>query len=176
MDSSEQTTSSLLPSSTPPSLANSLHLADLIRSSSITPVVATKSLLKRLTNENPNVQLLAVQVIDICVKNGGNPFLLAISDSGLSEFPKELEAIVRGSGNREVKDLAKAKLQDWAGAFEGKESLRESDLGRSYRRLIRDGFDFPERDPNVTAAMVDSLSVRSDHTDWQREHGTDAAL
>ena len=118
------------------------------------------------------MQLLAVQVIDICVKNGGNPFLLAISDSGLSEFPKEVESIVRGSGNREVKDSLKGKLQDWVGAFEGKENLRESDLGRTYRRLVRDGFEFPERDPNVTAAMVDSLSVRP-HSHAHQVRNTD---
>lgn len=155
----DQTTASTLPSSSPPSLPSSLHLADLIRSNRIPPLAATKSLLKRLSSENGTTQLLTIGVIDICIKNGGNPFLLTITDSATTEFTTTIERIIRQGGNYDVRELLKAKFGDWVGAFEGKDNLRESDLGRAYRRLVRDGIEFPQRDPNVTAAMVDSLSA-----------------
>lgn len=153
----EQTTSPLLPSSIPPALTASLHLADLIRSSALPPLTALTSLLKRLANDNPNVQLLALQVLDVCVKNGGTPFLRVVAGF---ETAKVLESLAR-EGQNEVRQLALAKIQDWATAFQGKDELRSTELVRCYERLRRGELPFPKKDPNVTAAMVDSLSVRS---------------
>lgn len=155
----DKTTSDLLPSSTPPDLLSSLRLADLIRSSSVPSASATKSLLKRLTHPNPNVQLLALGVFDICVKNGGNAFLAQV---GAKECSAELEGIVRARGegsNREVREKVKAKVQDWATAFAAKSGLGGCELVWAYERMKKDGVEFPPRDPLATAAMVDSLSV-----------------
>ncbi|KAI5475757.1 vacuolar sorting-associated protein VPS27 [Pseudohyphozyma bogoriensis] len=177
----EKTTSELAPSSTPPDLLQTLHLADLIRSSAVPPAVASKALLARLTHLNPNVQLLALAVIDICIKNGGTPFLLQV---GGKEFAVELEKLARGTaeGNRDVKEKVKAKLQDWAGAFEQMDAVRSSELVRSYSRLKDEGLPFPPKDPTATAAMVDSLSApewkdssycsrcRTDFTTFNRKH------
>ena len=148
----------MLPSSAPPDLLASLQLADLIRSSAIPPLAATKSLLRRLKHENPNVQLLALSVLDICVKNGGTPFLVQVAGK---ESASDIESLARGtpSGNRDVKEKVMSKLQDWATAFAAKENLRSSELVRSYERMKNEGLPFPPRDPTATAAMVDSLSV-----------------
>ncbi|KAL8293351.1 hypothetical protein RQP46_000052 [Phenoliferia psychrophenolica] len=154
----EKTTSDLLPSSTPPDLLATLQLADLIRSSSIPPAAATKSLLSRLQHANPNVQLLALAVLDICIKNGGTPFLTQV---GGSEVSGALEVLARGKpdGNRDVRETVLRKLQDWATAFEMMQGLRGTDLVRSYERLRNEGIAFPPKDPTATAAMVDSLSA-----------------
>ncbi|GAA5897435.1 uncharacterized protein JCM6883_006697 [Sporobolomyces salmoneus] len=163
----EKTTSDLLPSSTPVDLAQSLQLADLIRSASVPPPASSKSLLKRLQHSNPNVQLLALQVLDVCIKNGGTPFLLQIADKD-KEFYSGLEALARGTGtggggNRDVKEKVLEKVQEWAEAFKGKEGLRETQLVKTYERLRLEGLPFPKKDPTATAAMVDSLSA----PEWQ---------
>lgn len=156
---SEKTTSELLPSSTPPDLMATLQLADLVRSSSIPPAAATKSLQARLTHANPNVQLLALAVLDVCVKNGGTPFLVLV---GAREFSGALESLARGraDGNRDVREMVLRKVQDWATAFQMMDALKGTELVRAYERMRAEGLPFPPRDPTATAAMVDSLSVR----------------
>ncbi|SCZ88924.1 BZ3500_MvSof-1268-A1-R1_Chr1-1g00829 [Microbotryum saponariae] len=180
----EKTTSDLLPSSTPPDLVASLQLADLIRSTAVPASAASKSIFRRLRHPNPNVQLLALSVLDICVKNGGTPFLTAVAGK---EFANELESLAKGGStssgsNRDVKDKVIAKLQDWATAFVGKEGLKGSELVRVYERMKADGFAFPPTDPTATAAMVESLSApdwkdaayctrcRTDFTTFNRKH------
>ncbi|KAK4047875.1 Vacuolar protein-sorting-associated protein 27 [Microbotryomycetes sp. JL221] len=176
-----KTTSDLLPSSTPPDLVASLQLADLIRSTAVPAQTATKSILRRLKHANPNVQLLALGVLDICVKNGGTPFLIQV---GSKETAQELETLGRGSAstNRDVKERVLAKLQDWATAFQGKDALRHTELVRTYERMRNEGLPFPARDPTATAAMVDSLSApewkdapyctrcRTEFTTFNRKH------
>lgn len=98
------TTSDLLPSATPPDLASTLHLADLIRSSALPPLVAVNAILKRLAHENPNVQLLTLAVLDICIKNGGTPFLIAVA---ARDPATELDRLARGrasTSNRQVQE------------------------------------------------------------------------
>ncbi|ORY88972.1 hypothetical protein BCR35DRAFT_300729 [Leucosporidium creatinivorum] len=177
----DKTTSSLLPSSTPPDLLASLHLADLIRSSALPPLNATKSLLRRLRDDNPNVQLLTLTVLDIAIKNGGTPFLLVVSND---EMAKDLESLGRGGAtvNRDVRERVLAKLQDWATAFAQKDNLKGCDLVRYYDKMKSEGLPFPPRDPTATAAMVDSLSApewtdasyctrcRTDFSTFNRKH------
>jgi growth factor-regulated tyrosine kinase substrate len=155
----DKTTSDLLPSGSAPDIAGALHLADLIRSSSVAPLKATAGFLRRLNHDNPNVQLLTLQVLDIAIKNGGTPFLLVI---GGREPTNDLERLARareGSSNRQVQELVLKLIQDWASAFSAKAGLRDTELVRAYESLRRDGMNFPPRDPLATAAMVDSLSV-----------------
>ncbi|KAK4050791.1 Vacuolar protein-sorting-associated protein 27 [Microbotryomycetes sp. JL201] len=181
VDTTDKTTSDLLPSNAPPDLVASLELADLIRSTAVPPQAATKAFLRRLKHPNPNVQLLALGVLDICVKNGGTPFLVQV---GAKECANELEQLGRGtpSGNRDVKERVLSKVQDWATAFQGKDALRHSELVRTYERMRNEGLPFPARDPTATAAMVDSLSApewkdapyctrcRTEFTTFNRKH------
>lgn len=149
-----------MPSGSAPDIAGALHLADLIRSSSVAPVKATAAFLRRLNHDNPNVQLLTLQVLDIAIKNGGTPFLLVI---GGRELTNDLERLARardGSSNRQVQELVLKLIQDWASAFSAKAGLRDTELVRAYESMRRDNLSFPPRDPLATAAMVDSLSVR----------------
>ncbi|GAA5987188.1 hypothetical protein JCM5350_003275 [Sporobolomyces pararoseus] len=186
----EKTTSDLLPSSTPVDLSLSLQLADLIRSNSIPPSQSCKSLLKRLQHPNPNVQLLSLQVLDVCIKNGGEAFLLQISDKD-SSFVQQLEDFAtnnknkKESINRDVKTKVLEKLQEWSLAFkQGKPELRETRLVKLYDRLKLDpSIEFPTKiDLVATAAMVDSLSApewkdssycqrcRTDFSTFNRKH------
>lgn len=97
-------------------------------------------------------------MLDICIKNGGTPFLVQV---GSREVATELEQLGRStSGNRDVRERVLAKMQDWATAFAGKDSLRGLELVKVYERMKSDSsIPFPARDPTATAAMVDSLSA-----------------
>lgn len=153
----ETCTSSNLPSSTPPPITDSLTLSDLIRSSAVPASHAVKSLQKRLDHSNPNVQLLVISVIDVCVKNGGDGFLKEI---GTREFSEDCAQIISNPiSNREVKEKLKREFQNWALAFEAVPFLASSELVTNYRRLKTIGIEFPPKDPLATAAMVDSMSA-----------------
>ncbi|GEM10488.1 vacuolar sorting-associated protein VPS27 [Rhodotorula toruloides] len=163
-----KTTSDLLPAQTPLDLVAALQLADLVRSASVLPAYASRSLLRRLQHDNPNVQLLALELCDVCVKNGGTAFLVQFAKTAFEGgVATDLELLARGvksggSVHRDVKEKVLARLQDWATAFKGKEQLRNSELVRVYDKLVNEGVQFPPRDPTATAAMVDSLSA----PDW----------
>ncbi|GAA6061022.1 hypothetical protein JCM10212_001078 [Sporobolomyces blumeae] len=162
----DKTTSDLLPSSTPVDLASSLELADLIRSAAVTPAHAVKSVLRRLSHDNPNVQLLALGVLDVLVKNGGTPFLVHLASS--TDLVSKLELVANGSTgpttNRDVRDRVRLKWQDWALAFHHRADLRGSLLVTKYDRAKLVGtIEFPPHDSAATAAMVDSLSA----PEWQ---------
>ncbi|WAQ86803.1 hypothetical protein PtA15_7A532 [Puccinia triticina] len=153
----ETCTSSNLPSSTPPPITHSLNLSDLIRSSAVPAPHALKSLQKRLDHPNPNVQLLAISVIDVCVKNGGDSFLKEV---GGREFSEDCAQIISNPvSNREVKEKLKRDFQNWALAFDSVPMLSSSELVTNYRRLKTMGIEFPPKDPLATAAMVDSMSA-----------------
>lgn len=104
---------------------------------------------------------------DVCVKNGGTAFLVQFAKTAFEGgVATDLELLARGvksggSVHRDVKDKVLARLQDWATAFKGKDQLRDSELVRVYDKLVKEGVQFPPRDPTATAAMVDSLSVRA---------------
>lgn len=149
----------------------------MVRSAAVPPATASKSLVARLAHSNPNVQLLALQLADVLVKNAGNQFIQAFSSSSSSTgggAVTQLEHLVdpkpsapaSAAVNRDVQLAARKLLQDWATAFTASQrpALAESDLVRLYSRLVaRGSVPFPEKaTASVTAAMVDSLSA----PDW----------
>jgi len=115
-----------------------------------------RALKRRLNHKNPNVQLLALGLTDVCIKNGGDPFLVEVASR---EFMDNLVSILKMPGlNRDVKSKSLRLIQNWSIAFEGKPNL--SYTGEVYKTLQREGFNFPPRDPAVTsAAMVDTQTA-----------------
>lgn len=99
----DKATSELLPPESDEVLLLGLQCSDLIRARSIEAPLALKSVRRRLAHKNPNVQIQALNLLDVLVKNSGEAFLLAVGN-GKDGWPAQVEELVRsvsseGNGN-----------------------------------------------------------------------------
>ncbi|KAF9261933.1 VHS-domain-containing protein [Marasmius fiardii PR-910] len=159
-DAVDKATSELLPAGTE-DIALNLEICDQIRSKSAPAKDAMRALKRRLNHKNPNVQVLALSLTDICVKNGGDHFVAEIASR---EFIDNLVSILKIPNlNHEVKNNILRHIQNWSVAFEGKPSL--SYVGTVYKTLLSEGFKFPPKDVTATNSVMFDTSTAPEWID-----------
>ncbi|KAI1371633.1 VHS-domain-containing protein [Hypoxylon crocopeplum] len=157
-----------------PNLALNLEISDLINSKKgSAPREAAVAIVNYINSRNPNVSLLALNLLDICVKNCGYPFHLQISTK---EFLNEL---VRRFPERppirynKVQSKILEAIEEWRSTI-CETSRYKEDLGfiRDMHRLLSyKGYNFPEvrRDDAAVLNPSDNLKSAEEMEEEERE-------
>ncbi|KAK6952658.1 hypothetical protein Daesc_004948 [Daldinia eschscholtzii] len=157
-----------------PNLALYLEISDLINSKKgSAPREAAVAIVNYINSRNPNVSLLALNLLDICVKNCGYPFHLQISTK---EFLNEL---VRRFPERppirytKVQTKILEAIEEWRSTI-CETSRYKEDLGfiRDMHRLLSyKGYHFPEvrRDDAAVLNPSDNLKSAEEMEEEERE-------
>ncbi|KAF5018888.1 hypothetical protein F66182_9122 [Fusarium sp. NRRL 66182] len=157
-----------------PNLALNLEISDLINSKKGTaPREAATAIVNYINHRNPNVALLALGLLDICVKNCGYPFHLQI---GTKEFLNELvRRFPERPPMRPTRVQAKIleAIEEWRGTI-CETSRYKEDLGfiRDMHRLLSyKGYVFPEvrREDAAVLNPSDNLKSAEEMEEEERE-------
>ncbi|OAX81027.1 hypothetical protein ACJ72_04637 [Emergomyces africanus] len=161
-----------------PNLALNLEVADLINSKKgNAPREAAISIVHLINSRNPNVALLALALLDICVKNCGYPFHLQISTK---EFLNEL---VRRFPERppirpsRVQHRILESIEEWRQTI-CQTSRYKEDLGfirDMHRLLLYKGYMFPEIRREDAAVLNPSDNLQSAEEMEEEERAAQSA-
>ena len=147
-----------------PNLALCLEIADLINAKKgSAPREAAVSIVAYINHRNPNVSLLALSLLDICVKNCGYPFHLQISTKDflnelVRRFPERPP--IR---NTRVQNKILELIEEWRRTICETSKYRE-DLGfiRDMHRLLHlKGYQFPAVRREDAAVLNPSDNLKS---------------
>lgn len=157
----EQATSESIPNGDL-DLPIALEISDVLRSRRVSPKDSMRCIKKRILNtaNNPNTQLSSWKLTNICVKNGGTPFIKEVCSR---EFMDTMEhVILKEDNNDELSELVKTILYELYVAFKNDSQLNY--VARVYDKLVSRGIKFPKKltISNSPTAMFDSKTP----ADW----------
>ncbi|QLL31049.1 hypothetical protein HG536_0A08660 [Torulaspora globosa] len=143
-------------------LPSAMEISDVVRSRRVSPKDCMRCLKKRImaTTSNPNTQLASWKLADICIKNGGIPFIKEVCSR---EFMDTMEnAILKSHNNSELEELVTKLFYELYVAFKNDSQLNY--VSRVYEKLQARGVQFPQSglDPTNSMAMFDSRTP----ADW----------
>ncbi|AET37876.1 ESCRT-0 subunit protein VPS27 Ecym_2123 [Eremothecium cymbalariae DBVPG len=142
-----------------------LEVSDVIRSRSVTPKQCMRCLKKRVlqSRQNPHTQLASWKLVEVCIKNGGTPFLKEVCSR---EFMDCLENVIlqgESDDDAELEQLCSRLVFELYTAFKNDSQLNY--VSKVYQRLVNRGVDFPTDSLNYVdgaGAMFDSKTP----ADW----------
>ncbi|EPY54181.1 localized Arf binding gamma-adaptin [Schizosaccharomyces cryophilus OY26] len=149
-----------------PNLALNLEIADYINvKKGNAPREAAFTILKRINSANPTVTYLALNLLDICVKNCGFPFHLQIaSQEFLNGFVSRFPKYPLPHMNKIQKKILEM-LEEWNYML-CKNNRHSQEFSRIHdlRELMSfQGYKFPKVDKDSIAVMNPSNDLRSAH-------------
>ncbi|CAL4058732.1 unnamed protein product, partial [Meganyctiphanes norvegica] len=118
---------------------STLQIVDLIRQGDVNPKSAVQSLLNRLKDTNPNVVLLALQVLESVVKNCGQSVHEHVASRAVME---QFHDILRTNPNEEVRKKILLLLATWVYAFRNEVKYRA--VQDIVNILRAEGFHMPQ--------------------------------
>lgn len=142
-------------------LALNLEICDEIRSKRVPAKDAVKLLRKRLYVRNPNVQVLTLHLLDLCVKNGGSHFLEEVATKEFMDaYNAQVITLVNQDRNDGVVDLMLEYIQAWALMTKDRTDL--SQIYKTYQALkSKPGIVFQEPSA-ISSTFADSATA----PDW----------
>ncbi|KAJ2849516.1 Vacuolar protein-sorting-associated protein 27 [Coemansia brasiliensis] len=137
-------------------ISGALTFADRIRSKEFGAKNVARALKERLNFSNPNVQILALNLADICVKNGGRLIQLEISRR---EFIDAITNLLDSRTGRdyELRQVILTIIQEWAAMFRNNNEM--SYVSGVMERMKRSGYSFPKTNVSSSHAMVETESA-----------------
>lgn len=142
-------------------LALNLEICDEIRSKRAPAKDAVRALRRRLYNRNPNVQVLALHLLDLCVKNGGSHFLEEVATKDFMDaYVAQITTLINQDRSDGVVALMLEYLQTWALIVKDRSDLAQ--INKAYQHLrSKPGIVFPEASA-VSSSFADSATA----PDW----------
>ncbi|EKG10670.1 VHS domain-containing protein [Macrophomina phaseolina MS6] len=161
-----------------PNLALNIEIAELInQKKGSAPREAAMEIVKYVNSRNPNVSLLALNLLDICVKNCGYPFHLQISTKDfLNELVRRFPERPPVHSSR-VQNRILELIEEWRSTICMTSRYKE-DLGfiRDMHRLLSyKGYTFPEIRREDAAVLNPSDNLRSAEEMEQEEREAQSA-
>lgn len=118
---------------------STLQIVDLIRQGDVNPKTAVQSVLNRLKDTNPNVVLLALQVLESVVKNCGQSVHEHVASRAVME---QVHDTLRTNPNEEVRKKILLLLATWVYAFRNEVKYRA--VQDIVNILRAEGFHMPQ--------------------------------
>jgi growth factor-regulated tyrosine kinase substrate len=147
----DQATSESIPYGTT-DIGKNFEIADKIKSNALVPKKALQQLERRLQNKNPNVQLLTLELIDVCIKNSGIIFIQHVCSA---EFLETIEQLLITNTPTVVKEKILFFIQEWNLLFSNNEELYQ--MKSFYNSLKQKNYSFPQTNTTSNKIMIETV-------------------